>query len=379
MAHISNQAEAAREGARHQDGKFGTQARNDNDDVDLLADDEYLDSEALYAKARELPGWRLELDFVDYDEELSGKELAAFLSRDSADLEDMESQLHEARYEIRYEGARALIDELGGDKDDQDSIDAIMELDTSDAVPSLLGHNGRELLRTPLATAGAGGYLTGHERDLVYLNGDAYEQEVEDRVDTLEGILAEHTPEVTPKQRYELRELVENGPGSWHEEVRLDVIWNADMGMFRDGKGTIPPAYNTFDLDFEKANLVLIDPWNGSGHEISIDAPISIKDAEFEADSETNGYGWDEVCGLVKSAYNADPAVRTGIRPDPDDASGPALTAAVNAAAPGQVVISRDGEYRSVDPIHMLDEDRAVAYITADGQSRWGVPEKTEN
>ena len=35
MTQISNQAESAREGARHQDGKFGPQVRTDNDGVDL--------------------------------------------------------------------------------------------------------------------------------------------------------------------------------------------------------------------------------------------------------------------------------------------------------------------------------------------------------
>ena len=35
MAQISTQAATAREGARHQDGKFGTQVRGDNDMVPL--------------------------------------------------------------------------------------------------------------------------------------------------------------------------------------------------------------------------------------------------------------------------------------------------------------------------------------------------------
>lgn len=70
MAHISNQAEAAREGARHQDGRFGPQIHGDND-ISLAAryttatDIKQMITEALGAEAVDFDIDAISRDLID--------------------------------------------------------------------------------------------------------------------------------------------------------------------------------------------------------------------------------------------------------------------------------------------------------------------------
>ncbi|MFD0046993.1 hypothetical protein ACFVGV_17565 [Pseudarthrobacter scleromae] len=85
-----------------------------------------------------------------------------------------------------------------------------------------------------------------------------------------------------------------------------------------------PEAGKAKVLEFAKPHLLLIDKWNGSGYDTVLPAPLEktlAKPAEdgSEAprtgrvylDDSGDGYSWDDVCGVVKSAYGGDGAPKT--------------------------------------------------------------------
>lgn len=69
-------------------------------------------------------------------------------------------------------------------------------------------------------------------------------------------------------------------------------------------------------LEFAKPHILLIDMWNGSGHDVVVPAAmkrtltrVGLDDEEAPQtgraylDSDADGYGWDSVAGVYKPAY----------------------------------------------------------------------------
>ncbi len=74
----------------------------------------------------------------------------------------------------------------------------------------------------------------------------------------------------------EIGALVNEGPFDWHEGVQLDVIW---YGAVEDAVPTPRGESSETDgskvLEFATPHVLLIDKWNGSGHEVILAAPLN--------------------------------------------------------------------------------------------------------
>lgn len=266
-----------------------------------------------------------DVHFVSYDEQLTDEQIDMVLAGqdDSAYESYMEnndlfgdgSAENIAREALAdgFRNNRTDIDWEDLDTDERDQlIDLVQERDTSDPITDLIRNTHPQLMRTSLSTP-------SYDKRLGEAwNGDAlYGREesetsrtlVQRRRDIVADKLAERGIDTTlPANREAIAELIDNGPYNWHEGVSLDVIFHArvnEVSASQDGPSK---------LAFNDPYVVLIDRINGSGHDVKLQGTVSksIPEADKASEPESRvflddggrgGYGWDEVAGVVKSAY----------------------------------------------------------------------------
>lgn len=263
--------------------------------------------------------------FISYDEQLSDEQIDMVLAGqdDSAyesymennDLFGDDSAEDIAREALTdgFLNGRTDMDWDDLDTDEKDSLlDLVRERDTSDPIADLTRNTHPQLMRTSLSTpsydkrlgeAWSGDALYGSEES------DASRALVQRRRDIVADKLAEHGIDTaSAANREAIAELIDNGPYNWHEGVSLDVIFHAkvnEVSASQDGPSK---------LAFTDPYVVLIDRINGSGHDVKLQGTMSksIPEADKASESESRvfldqggrgGYGWDQVAGVVKSAY----------------------------------------------------------------------------
>lgn len=278
-----------------------------------------------------------DLVYVDRDDALTDEQQSAYLA---GDWETFDNSVDESYSDRRYDRVNELAgdasEKLGLDWDElddeeQDAIkEAMYDKDQSNPTPQLLRNTGSKLIRVPLASpyeilAKKGDYDA--TRGSSSMNSDDPRGR-QARIDTVAAILKEHGVDTADATVIEnLNELIDNGPYDWHEAVTLDVITYADLAE----ASALPhsdadaPGATGRNLTFSGAHVVLLDPWNGSGHDVQIPGNLGVTvtpDKPAVLDRGGNGYGWDEVAGVVHSAYRPDDIKSEWVTPEtPTEAS----------------------------------------------------------
>jgi hypothetical protein len=266
------------------------------------------------------------LRYVSYDDRLTDEQMNMILAGQWIDAEnDVDDNFADNAYEEAVTVARTEIDEAveAGtfdrewddlDPDEQDAARfAVEERDDSDPVKDLLRNTPDQLMRTslgqPAGRLSEPRWASGHRMDDGGFTA---------RHDAVAALLKDAGMNVdAPGVREAIEELINEGPYDWHEEVDLDLIW---YGALEDVVPTprveSPEAEGSKVLEFATPHVLLIDRMNGSGHEVTIPAPlkrtltrVGYDDGEAPRteraylDSNADGYGWDAVAGVYKPAY----------------------------------------------------------------------------
>lgn len=275
------------------------------------------------------------LRFVDYDDKLTKEQINMILSGAWNDAEnDIEDRFSDSAYD---EAVRVATEELETavqeerfdrewdelDPDEQDEARYAVEArDSSEPVKDLLRNTPPQLMRTSLGNPSQHlskpQFASGHRLD---------DGGFEARHKVVESLLKDAGMDTSaPGVTAAIEELITEGPYDWHEGVQLDVIFYGDVADAVPATqfDNDPDAGREKVLEFAKPHILLIDKWNGSGHDVVVPAPLKRTLAKPSEDgSETprtgrvylddsgDGYSWDDVCGLVKSAYGGDGAPKT--------------------------------------------------------------------
>lgn len=266
------------------------------------------------------------LRYVSYDDRLTSEQMNMILAGQWNDAEnDVDENFSDNAYEEAVTIARTEIEaafEAGTfdrewddlDPDEQDAARyAVEERDDSDPVKDLLRNTPDQLMRTslgrPAERLAEPRWTSGHRMDD---GGFAA------RHDAVAALLKESGMDVdTPEVREAIEELINEGPYDWHEGTQLDVIWYGDLeDAVPTPRGESPDTEGSKVLEFATPHVLLIDRWNGSGHEVIIPAAlkrtltrVGYDDQEAPQtgraylDSASEGYGWDSIAGVYKPAY----------------------------------------------------------------------------
>ncbi|GAA4034355.1 hypothetical protein GCM10023063_17930 [Arthrobacter methylotrophus] len=266
------------------------------------------------------------LRYVSYDDRLTEDQMNMILSGQWTDAEnDVDENFADNAYEEAITIARTEIDEAveAGtfdrewddlDPDEQDEArHAVEERDDSDPIKDLLRNTPDQLMRTslgqPAERLSEPRWASGHRMDDGGFTA---------RHDAVAALLKDAGMNAdAPEVREAIEELINEGPYDWHEAVDLDLIW---YGPLEDAvptpRGESPETDGSKVLEFATPHVLLIDRMNGSGHEVTIPAPlkrtltrVGYDDGEAPRtgraylDSNAGGYGWDSVAGVYKPAY----------------------------------------------------------------------------
>jgi len=238
------------------------------------------------------------LVYVDYRDELSAEQIAAYLAGDWETLDESLEGWDEDRNNTAYDVVDAAITAAGATRDDlTDSefytlLDLVMENDDSAPLRDLLRNTPDQLLRATISA------------DLPPIMGFDDGDPRTTRLDFLVGVLAAHG--LTPDPDCpELDELVDNGPFDWTDGVQLDVIWYGPIDQLNSS--------DPVTLTITNPNVLLIDTYAGSGHEVQIQGVLTLPGVRPHLDREPSPYryGWDEIAGVVKSYYRTDVVIST--------------------------------------------------------------------
>lgn len=263
-----------------------------------------------------LKPWETDLVFVNYDDQLTHEQIDQYLSGDEESLNDsLDEWTSDARYERAVEIAKEHSGALGIDWDDLDPADqdaarsAIYDRDTSDPAAALARNTPKALLRAPLDSVSDVASDLGIDTDSFFIpqlwTGRTFDV-AEGRRRILNQILGQHgVNTAAPGVAEAVAELLSEGPDTWHEGVTLDVIWYGDIA---DATVIGPQGAAPAEITFTKPHIVLLDPMNGSGHDVEL-PDMLIKHvtpsdpAHLDSASHRHGYGWDDTAGVYMPAY----------------------------------------------------------------------------
>lgn len=273
----------------------------------------YPDAMANAAKHMESPVWQPTVSYLQQGDELSDESADAYLSGDDETLDENTTGEGTGYDDYAYieELAKEVVgsdewDEL--DYDAQDDLRAwVEENDDSNLLDGLIGATRSKLLQFPVADDDDFGVALSEASD---------EENEDDRRKAIQGVfektLTDAGLEMTEKNRAAINSLIdENSLDYGHqaaEQWRLRILTTDDVKEY-GMSGSSPYRDSARDVQLTGANILLIDPWNGRGMDAPLEGTITSRispDRPAQLDSR-RGYGsWDEVAGVVKSAYRSD-------------------------------------------------------------------------
>ena len=303
------------DGCTGQDGDELTIELEDGDEVTVTVADVQTPVQAAKAITAKLAGQNARYDvyYVDYDSQMSTDTKVAYLQGDFDGFEELYEGWSDHYEENLTATVTGILNEEGLSYEyvDEDIIrDYVADHDDSDLIGGLLRQTGPQLMRARLDRLDTNALFSGHD-DAVW----------DKRIAHIEERLTAAGMSIGEEERKDISELVHNGPWDWHEGVRLEVIYQDDLANStvwdRTGGGSIKER----DLEFSNPHILLIDSINGAGHDTRINGTIKTRvsaDRPAMLDEKPDfGYSWDDVCGLVKSAYNTD-VTATWVQEDPE-------------------------------------------------------------
>ena len=273
----------------------------------------YPDAAVNAAKHMESPVWRPTVNYLSYDDELSDESADAYLSGDDETL-DENTDWEDNNYEYIEELAQGIVgrdewDEL--DYDAQDEVkDWVREHDDSNVLDGLIKNTRNKLIQFP---------VTDDDDFGVALSEASDEEDEGERRKAIEKVFEDALTgaglEMNDKNREAIAMLInENSLDYEHqasEQWKLRILTTDDVKEY-GMSGSSPYRDAARDVQLTNAHILLIDPWNGRGMDAPLDGTITSRispDTPAQLDSR-RGYGsWDEVAGVVKSAYRSENTV----------------------------------------------------------------------
>lgn len=273
----------------------------------------YPDAAANAAKHMESPVWQPTVNYLSHDDVLSDESADAYLSGDDETL-DENTDWEDNNYEYVEELAKGIVgedewDEL--DYDTQDEVkDWVREHDDSNVLDGLISNTRNQLMQFP---------VTDDDDFGVALSEASDEEDEGERRKALQSVfektLTDAGLEMTEKNRAAINSLIdENSLDFGHqaaEQWKLRILTTDDVKEY-GMSGSSPYRDAARDVQLTGANILLIDPWNGRGMDAQLEGTITSRispDSPARLDSR-RGYGsWDEVAGVVKSAYRSENTV----------------------------------------------------------------------
>jgi hypothetical protein len=268
------------------------------------------DTKTLLAKAIAALPEKTSLVFVDRNDELSDEQCAKIVGGDKDDIID-DFVFDAQDYGIDYCLEEALPDEderqaLRDSDEFQSFREECQERDESTPYKDLLRNTGRQLVRF---------YIRTRKGERVAMEADSWRWD-DARVESEAKRLGKFAKLDYTANRDALRELVQNATYGGI----LCVIAYVDMAdvdtwvehcLHGDERGRV-------ELTFTNPQLLLHDPWNGSGHDVTVSGEIKIKFGKgalepthygamsLDAKGVGTGYSWDETAAVHKPAYQCE-------------------------------------------------------------------------
>lgn len=273
------------------------------------------DVDAAYARALEALPETVELVFVQHDDGLTDEQIQKQLNGeapwDDADADEWQS-------EAAYYGAVAAIDEYV-DPDDLEILKSdtsspigkldelrleVQERDTSDAFADLLRHTDNKCFR----------YYVGVDSSVTWQSS---EEEIGENIDAIAKALGISGVDHEDMLRSWLAEG-QDGP--------VYVYWYGDVEQLvkaannYDGsvEGTVKPQ----TITWTNPSLLVLNGLQGSGMDCdypgTITLPFDRERLKLDAKGIGNGYSWDDVAGIVRSAYACDVTITENTNDAPE-------------------------------------------------------------
>jgi hypothetical protein len=281
-----------------------------NEQLHELLED-YPDAAANAAKHMESPMWKPTIRYISQGEELSDESADAYLTGDDETLDENVIGDEDNDFEYIEELAKGIVgsdewDDL--DYDTQDELkDWVREHDDSNILDGLIGATRSKLMQFPVTD----------DDDFGVALSEASDEEDEDErrkaiTAVFEKTLTDAGLEMNDTNREAIATLInENSLDFEHqasEQWKLRILSTDDVKEY-GMSGSSPYRDAARDVQLTDPYILLIDPWNGRGMDAKLEGTITSRispDSPVRLDAQ-RGYGsWDEVAGVVKSAYRSD-------------------------------------------------------------------------
>lgn len=263
-------------------------------------------------KVRENLADSYHLVYIDQGDRLTPKQVAALLRGENAYQSDDLTDLDEWESEARYRGAVEVIKEILYEEEweilDANPIELselrceIEERDVSDPYGDMLRQTGSLLYR----------YDVEVDVNTTWASND---EELADQADELAEALG-YAPGHTVKDLIESDLLPEASYGghAWILfYIDVEEMWKATIAYDQ-----VPEEKRAeVKITFTRPWLLVLDKLNGSGHDVRlpVDVTLPFDPARLTTDDDGNGYSWDSIAGLVKSAYGTEVTFQ-GLKPE---------------------------------------------------------------
>lgn len=231
------------------------------------------------------------LAYIGYDEELSDGQIHHILTE-----EGWPDDLLEFIDESSWTGENYVVDEVLNESerrllDDAELmdklIDAIRERDASTPIDNITRRTPAKLFRYNLGVDVTTGW-------------DASDEEIEEQVQGIADAIGLHDQDDAIKAI--LREASSGGVACIYWQGDVEDILDASQGArFNDKK---------FTITWTNPSLLVLNSMDGSGMDGSLAGTVTLpfdpERLKLDARNIGNGYSWDEVAGIVPSAYRTD-------------------------------------------------------------------------
>lgn len=268
-----------------------------------IHDEMFLTAEQILTKALADLRPKYTLIYVDYDDGLSDEQIARIFD---GDVEGVESDVDEWAMEGTDHNVDEIIADLVPEEHHRDLLEAGDEIDelrnaiqerddSRGALMELLHTTGSKLMR----------YALDYE-----LEPDSWNWDEEQIVEAMHGIADAAGIDFDTNEKALRSLVVEASYGG-----SLYVIWYGDPEDVV--KGVLNTTWENDEapttIAWTDPHLVVLDGWNGSGYSDDVKGivtkPFVPTNLRMDGNVKGHGYTWDQVAGLVYSAFSNEPTL----------------------------------------------------------------------
>ncbi|HEX9337732.1 MAG TPA: hypothetical protein VF892_17685 [Pseudonocardiaceae bacterium] len=241
---------------------------------------------------------------LGYDDRLTARQIQVLLDGDNEYEADAFAPIEQWESDCRWQASQDILHTLVDDQAwtllaDADLLETlrtqIQERDDSDVITDLLRNSHHALFRYD---------LTVDVPDHTVLAEDDERRRTLAQIADAAGLDA-----TDPSVVARLTELIDNATYGgrlfvmWYGDPEAALTLAAPIAYYRDGSEVTDP-HGT--VTFTDAHLVVLDGWNGSGHDVPVDTITAVwapRRVTIDAPHLGRGYSWHDIAGPVPSTY----------------------------------------------------------------------------